>query len=783
MRVKASEFVGVLNVRLVTRNVSRARAKKNSGFASARLLGIFAVLIAVAGAIAGCGGGGSGTTTVTSVAITPTTITVPLNTTTTFTAVVKLSDSSTSTTTTVTWEVNGAANGNIATVGSIVPFADNQLEATYTAPSSVPTTAISGVTQVGQVSVTAVATQTTTTSGSSTPGTVTSNAAIVTVGAGSGLTVTPIAPGVAAGATQQFNALLNGLTDNNAAWSVTPAGDPSVYGSINANGVYTAPLSPPPGGAVTITATDPAANAPATATVTVSYSDHSLTGPYAFSYTGNDSLGFLAVAGSFVANGNGHITSGVEDVSSFLTGVKTIQINGSSSTYVIGPDGRGTASIVTNVGQNAWDFVVTTPGHAQITRFDTNATGGGTIDQQSLDAISNSASVITGPYVFSVLGSDTLFNPLGLAGKFTADGAGGIPQSGTILDVNDNGIASGTVTTGDTSLQGSYQFDPVFTGTGRGTLTLTSNATGGVTKPRVYAFYAVDTPSSPNLVTRLHLIEIDSSAFVAGDMFSAPAGATALTTGNYVFAGGGDVLVPVKNSSPVVGAYASGGVFISSGAGAITGGNYDANAGGTYNSGPAINSCSSYTTDATTGRIDLKIFAGTGSCPATPNTSTNEFALYQTSQGTALLLEIDANALSTATAYQQCVPPAAACSTSVSLLGGSFAVGFIGQGVFHNNSSAYQPDASGQIAISSTGSVTGGTLDINTFGATSAADPITTGSSLAAPDANGRGTGQIVTSNPSSTFKIVYYLIDDNTALIFDQDTTPIATGAVTRQF
>lgn len=781
MSVNASEAVGVLNLGSSARNGSRAGAKKNSGLTGVRLFVVLTALIAVAGAIVGCGGGKSTTTTVTSVAITPTTITVPLNTTTTFTAVVKLSDSSTSTTTTVTWEVNGTANGNIATVGSIVPLANNQLQATYTAPSSVPTTAISGVTQVGQVSVTAVATQTATSSGSSTPGTVTSNAAIVTVGAGSGLTVTPTAPSVAAGATKQFTALLNGLTDNNAAWSVTPAGDPSVNGSINANGVYTAPLSPPPGGKVTITATDPAANAPATATVTVSYSDHSLTGPYAFSYTGNDSQGFLAVAGSFVADGNGHITSGVEDESSFLTGIRTIQINGSSSTYIIGPDGRGTASIMSSVGQNTWDFVVTTPGYAQITRFDTSATGGGTMDQQTLDAISNSASVITGPYVFSLLGADTLFNPLGLAGKFTADGAGGIPQSGTILDVNDNGIAGGTVTTGDTSLHGSYQFDPVFTGTGRGTLTLISNATAG---QRVYAFYAVDTPTSgPNLVTRLHLIEIDNNASVAGDMFSAPAGATALAAGNYVFTGGGDVLVPVKDSTPVIGAYASGGVFVSSGAGAVTGGTYDANAGGTYNNGAAINSCSSYTTDATTGRIDLKIFTGTGSCPATPNTSTNEFALYQTSQGTSLLLEIDANALSTATAYQQCVPPAAACSTNVALLGGSFAIGLIGQGVFHNNSPANQPDASGQIAISSTGSVTGGTLDINTFGAASAADPITTGSSLAAAASSGRGTGQIVVSNPSSTFKIVYYLIDDNTALIFDQDTTPIATGVVTRQF
>lgn len=733
-------------------------------------------MVLLACALAGCGGGNSGTTNVTSVSITPTSITVPLNTSTTFTAVVNLANSTTSTTTSVTWEVNGLANGDLQTTGSIIPSADNQLQGVYTAPPTVPTQTVAGITQVGQVAITAVATQTTTTSGGSTPGTVTSNSAIVTVGAGSGLAVNPTGPTVPAGATQQFTALLNGLTDANATWTVTPSGNASVYGSITASGIYTAPLSPPPGGTITVTATDPAAEAPVTATVTISYSDHSFTGPYAFSYTGNDSLGFLAVAGSFVANGNGHIVSGVEDVSSFLTGVKTVQINGNSSTYVIGPDGRGTASVVTTLGQNTWDFVVTTPGHAQIIRFDTNATGGGTIDQQSLDALSNSDAVVSGPYVFNLLGADASFNPLGLAGKFTANGSGTIPQSTSILDVNDDGISTpANIKTSDTSLQGSYQFDPVFTGTGRGTITLTSNSTGA--NPRIYAFYAVDSPPSgpdTNIIVRLHLIEIDSDAFVAGDMFAAPAGATPLTAGNYVFTGGGNLMA---------GAYASGGVFTSSGSGGITGGTFDANSAGTYNSGATINSCSSYTTDATTGRMDLKVFTGTGACPATPNASTDEYAIYQTSQGTALLLEIDQNALSTATAYQQCVPPAAACSASVTLPGGSFAVGLIGQGVFHGNSAAFQPDASGQISISSGGGVGSGTLDINTFGTTSGADPITTGSTLSSPASNGRGTATIVVSNPSSTFKLVYYLIDDNTALIFDQDTSSIATGIVLRQF
>ncbi len=778
--LKAMRMANAIGMRISAERARRTSDSRHRPPQESRVLAVIALMLVGVWSLAGCGGGsGSGTTTVTSVKITPITITVPLNTTTTFSAVVTLSDSSTSTTTSVTWEVNGTANGNLATVGSIVPFTDNQLMATYTAPGSVPTTATPGVTQVGQVSVTAVATQTTTGTTTTSP-TVTSNTAIVTVGAGSGLAVVPTSVTVPAGGNHQFSALLNGLADSNATWTVTPATDTSIYGAIDSNGVYTAPLTPPPGGMITVTATDPAAAAPATSTVTIVYSDRSLNGPYAFSYTGNDQAGFLAVAGSFVADGNGKILSGVEDIDSFLTGVAT-QVS-LSGTYVVGPDGRVNAKISTGQGPDTWELALTNAQHGQVVLFDANTTGGGTIDQQSLDAVSNSASVITGPYVLSMLGADTGFNALGIAAKFAADGAGGIAQTTkTILDVNDNGISGGVVTTSDTSLHGTYQFDPVFSGTGRGTFTLISNTTGS----RIYAFYAVDAPANPNgpdFVTRLHLIEIDRKAYVAGDIFTAPAGPAALTAGNYVFTGGGNTMVPVSGKPSVLGAYAAGGVFTSGGSGGISGGVFDGNSGGTYNTGPAINSCSSYTTDPNSGRIDLKIFTGTGACPALPNSSTNEYAVYQTSQGTALMLQIDANALSTSTAYQQCVPPAAACSTALSLLGGSFAIGLTGQGIFHDNASLYQPDASGQVTL--TTSITGGNLDVNIFSAVSLADPITsTGSTVGTPAANGRGTATLATSNPASTFKLIYYLIDDNTALLFDQDATPIATGIIARQF
>ncbi len=371
-----------------------------------KLVAFFAAAVAIF-SLPGCGGG-SGSTTVNSVTIDPTAITVPINTQTDFTAVVKLNNSSTSTTTTITWEVNGTAGGS-STLGTIVPSTVDAEVGVYAAPAAVPST---GTSTVGQVSITAVAQQNT----SSTTSTqmVTSNTATVTIGVGAGLSVTPTTAIVPAGAGHQFSALLNNAADPAATWTVTSSGGGDA-GTINSSGLYTAPLSPPPGNSVTVTATDGASTA--TATLTVVYSDHSLNGPYAFSYKGNDASGFLGVAGSFVADGSGHIVSGLEDFDSFITGVST-QVT-FTGTYQVGTDGRGTATLSTGQGTATLQFAINSNQHARVIRFDSNATGGGTIDQQNLNALSNSPSVISGPYIFVASGADSSFlNQWELAGCF-----------------------------------------------------------------------------------------------------------------------------------------------------------------------------------------------------------------------------------------------------------------------------------------------------------------------------------------------------------------------------
>lgn len=685
--------------------------------------------------LAACGGG-SGATKITSIAITPVTATVPVNTTSQFVATVNLSNSSTTTNTTVTWEVNGVAGGTAST-GTIAPSTTDVQVGIYTAPSVAP-----GGTDNGMVDVTAVATQLGTSTGTgTTPETITSNTAVVTVGAGTGLAITPTTTTVPAGGSHQFTATLNSVADPNATWTISSMNGGDI-GSIDpTTGLYKAPSFPPPGATITVTATDGAATA--TGAATIVYSDASLKGPFAFSYSGDNSSGYFAVAGSFVSDGNGTIVSGVEDVDSFSTGVSgPLAING---TYLVGPDGRGTVSLNSGLqSAGTLAFVLTTNQHGLLVRFDKNVTGSGTLDQQNLNDLTISPTIINGPYVFSIAGADKSFHPMGVAGKFSANGGGGLTAP-AILDAKINGAAQ----TSDRSLTGSYSFDATRSGTGRGTITLTSTTTSSMQ----YAFYVVDS-------THVHLVESDSNAFLAGDMFAGSTGnsfsVSELTAGNYPFTNGG---------TSSTGAYASGGVFVSDGAGNIKSGVVDTNNAGTIQSASMLGSCA-YTVDGTTGRIDLKL------CPS--GGSTLEFAAYLTSTGSAVMLELD----SAATANGMTTPQRV-LATSVK---GIFALALGGQGIL-NSAPSNRTDASGQVTLAGT-AVGLGNLDINTFNSVFQSDPLdTTNSTIAAPDATfGRGTAKIVGTNPAVTFNVSYYIVDDNTALLMGTDTVRTQTGIITLQ-
>jgi hypothetical protein len=706
-------------------------------------------LLAVASvlSVTGCGGGSGGTEQVTALTFSPTTASVPAGEISSFSLAVTFSNptNSNGTTPVITYLVNAVAGGTVAT-GTITPSTNDALVGQYTAPVD-----LSGA---GGNTVTITAT-TPRTPGSTTDTTIiTSNSVVVTLTAGEGLSVNPTTKLVPAGSTFQFNAIFDNQNDTTVAWSVTPVSGENV-GSISSAGLYTAPPFPPPGGTVTISAIQGGTTAMAVATI--AYSDASLSGPFSFSYSGNDKTGFIAAAGSFQADGLGHIVSGVQDQDSFTSGAATrVPISG---TYTVTPDGRGTILLNSGPGQgtiNTLQFVLSTNQHGLLTRFDAGFTGSGTLDQQNLDALSGSTAVVSGNYVFRVAGADTAFHPLGIAGRFTSPGTGTIPNSAAVLDVNDNG----TISASDTTLAGTYSFDTLFPGSGRGTLTLSSTHSGSIS----YAFYVVDS-------AHLRIVESDAKAFLAGDAFSGAAGASfspaTLASGNYPFIEGG-------NSA--TGLYTAGGVFTSDGGGNITGGIFDSNDAGAVSptGGTTMGSCP-YAVNSTTSRIDLRLQLASGTCPGTDSATTAEFAAYPTAKGGALLLELDTIAIAGGSAFLQTATPATFTGNV------SFRLG--GQGLIHNAVSSIQANLSGQLRLPVT-TATGGTIDINNFSAVFPNDPVNVATTtITAPSTLGRGTAVLSGTNPNVTFNVAYYVIDADTAVLFDTDATRNMIGAVTQQF
>jgi hypothetical protein len=182
-----------------------------------------------------------------------------------------------------------------------------------------------------------------------------------------------------------------------------------------------------------------------------------------------------------------------------------------------------------------------------------------------------------------------------------------------------------------------------------------------------------------------------------------------------------------------------------------------------------------YAVNGTTGRIDLRLQLASGACTGTNGPTTAEFAAYPTGRGSVLLLEVDPIAVGGGTALLQKVAPA--------IFTNDISFRFGGQGLIHNSTSSIQGDVSGQIILTGT-TASGGNIDVNNFSAVFPNDPINkTTTLIVAPSTLGRGTAVISGMNPNVTYNVVYYVIDTDTAVVFDSDATRNMTGTVLQQF
>jgi hypothetical protein len=140
------------------------------------------------------------------------------------------------TNTAVTWQVNGVAGGN-STAGTI------DATGLYTAPGTLPSPATVTVTAISVADPTK------------------SDSASVTISLTPVLSVNPTQATVVVTNQQQFTATISGLADQSVTWGVSGTGcSGASCGTIDANGLYTAPASVPNPAAVTVTATSQADN-------------------------------------------------------------------------------------------------------------------------------------------------------------------------------------------------------------------------------------------------------------------------------------------------------------------------------------------------------------------------------------------------------------------------------------------------------------------------------------------------------------------------------------------
>ncbi len=244
-----------------------------------------------------------------------------------------------------------------------------------------------------------------------------------------------------------------------------------------------------------------------------------LNGNYAFSVRGFDPNGLFVAAGSFVADGQGNISSGITDINNTVTSLLSQTFNG---TYSIGQDGLGFMTFnMTTGGSRMFALSMTANGNANIIEFD-DSTGAGTRNSGVLLTQTPSAfstSEIAGNYAFGFVGIDSGKNRFGTAGDFQASvvsGQGSI--TGGLLDSDSISGASGSVSiTG-----GAY----AVASSGRGTATITT-AQGTAT----YALYVVNSaqllvvgidpfaPGGNPLVSGTILQQTSNSGFVGSSVF------------------------------------------------------------------------------------------------------------------------------------------------------------------------------------------------------------------------------------------------------------------------
>jgi hypothetical protein len=467
------------------------------------------------------------------------------------------------------------------------------------------------------------------------------------------------------------------------------------------------------------------------------FSNSNLSGTYVVAISGldiNASAGtesFFAIVGTISADGQGNIKGGTVDINDPDLGGTGLFLGQavSPSTYSVDSDGRGTATLVTPAKTFGLYFVLTSTGHALITRFDSSGSGSGTLDAQGSASQSSLTSL-----AFSLSGGvDSTGASVGTVGAFTLNSSGTITPSG-IQDVNEGGSSIGGLTgltlTGSvvlgTSTSGTAQLN-----TGFGSL--------------AFDVWVIDS-------THLKLIETDTSGLtLSGDAFTQQ---TSFTAGQLVFTLSG---LDSSFTSPVV----AGGYVTTDAQGDLSNGLEDFNDNGTVIS--TVQDFGGSCTTFSAGRCQLTL-------PAFSNgaAQTFQFAAYPSSGGVQLL-EIDGHGLLQGVAYAQTATSFAASEGYGLNLSGVNSNGEV------DDIAQFDAGAPGT-STTTTPNVTG-VLDENDLG-----NPLqpTNLSGIYIPDSPATGRGSITATTTGTAIgglTLEYYVVDGSTIVFIEVDSSQLSVG------
>lgn len=238
------------------------------------------------------------------------------------------------------------------------------------------------------------------------------------------------------------------------------------------------------------------------------YSLGSLSGTYSFVTNGevftNGAFTAtpLARTGSFVADGKGGISGGIEDVNSAGAFNGPFVISGGS--YTVAADGRGTLTlnVSSNGSANTLQFGITltsTGGGLMIdeTSSTTQAsTGSGNFIIQNAALCSTPVTAPAGPYVFDFSGLDANGAAMSFVGEITANA--GVLNPG-FADLNDGGLLSNGSINGALGVDGVNPAGPTVCGRGLATIS-----------GQNYIFYVVD-------ATHMRFLSSSSNVMISGD--------------------------------------------------------------------------------------------------------------------------------------------------------------------------------------------------------------------------------------------------------------------------